>query len=387
MDYKLIVDKYCDSLGINNKDSKDYKQAKYDISDTLSEIYAVTEFPKKTQYFNMRETEDIVEDFADTTLIDNLTSSGFTISGGKASTISSGNVTITNLKKITDIVLSVSSTPISPPLTIFPLLRFTVTNELSEVLYDETVDFTDDSGLEEEITQSINVTGVNLTLTILLNKNGQTSEASIHEISLIQDVTSVILPSDFLIPLEVIFTQGEENKIVASSEISFERFQRWNPNKLFPSEDEVSSVTDLKPIYATSENEEFDRTVGYTFNAESDGVKLYIKPTFNGVITLVYTHFPVYTDLTEGNSLQMHEVFAECVVDGAVYRRLKKNLIKAISEAESDAKVTAITISMREFKSAYQEGLKRFRAFTQKTADSVFVKPFSFLNDPDMFAN
>jgi hypothetical protein len=391
MDYKVIVDKYFDGLGITAKeqDTIAYKKAKYDISDTLNEMFSVSESPKKTVHYNIRETKNITEDFADSTLITGLTaSSGFTISGGKASTTSGGTLTISNLNKITDVILDVSSTPTSPPLTIFPTLRFIVTNELSETLYDETTDFTDDAGLEETITQEINVTGVNLTLNIILNKNGQTSEASILNLKLEQDVESIDLPTDFLIPLQVTFTEAETGRLVASSEIHYERFQRWTPNKLFsPDPDVTSQITDLQPIYATTENAEFDRTVGYTFNVESDAVKFYFKPTFTGILTLVYAHFPSYLTLVEGNRAQINDTFIECLVDGAIYRRLKKNLTESIKKAESDAKVTAITISMREFKATYREALQRFIAFTTKRAEAVFVKPFTFLNDFDMLAD
>jgi hypothetical protein len=53
MDYKVIVDKYFDGLGITAKeqDTIAYKKAKYDISDTLNEMFSVSESPKKTVYY------------------------------------------------------------------------------------------------------------------------------------------------------------------------------------------------------------------------------------------------------------------------------------------------------------------------------------------------
>jgi len=194
-------------------------------------------------------------------------------------------------------------------------------------------------------------------------------------------VNSVNLPSDFYIPVEVMFFATSGNRF-AELEMSRETYEKWNPNVLLVTEsfnDLVTSGTPLELMW-TQENFDYDGYIGYHFT-ETQPRTIIWKPAANGTLKVYYTTFDEQFLANQySNVPNIHAVFSEIVVDGVT----TKMLVRKLKTAKTEVEFYGLKTELNEYKEKFKEGVNDFVGYTQKRATSPRMEPFDFLNDPDM---
>ena len=189
------------------------------------------------------------------------------------------------------------------------------------------------------------------------------------------------LPSDFYLPIEVIFFASSGNRF-AEIEMTRETYERWLPNVELSTESFNELVTDATPeeIIWTQENFDYDGYVGYLFT-ETVPRKIIWKPPVNGTLKIYYTNdFTQFTSSQYANAPDIHRIFSELVVDSVT----TKMLVRKFRTVKDEVGLVALKSELAEYKEKVKDGMKDFVGYTQKKAETPRVEPFNFLNDPSM---
>ena len=193
--------------------------------------------------------------------------------------------------------------------------------------------------------------------------------------------SSITLPTDFYIPVEVMFFASSGNRF-PEIEMTRETYERWNPNVNLTTESFASIVTSATPqeLIWTTENFDFDGYIGYLFT-DTQPQTLIWKPAVNGTVKIYYAVFPLtmFTDLT--TTPEIHQAFHSTIVDAVTLKMLVRRLTdKTLTEIQ----FVGIRSSIKEYKESFKESLADFTGYSKKTAETPIMEAFAFLNDPAM---
>jgi len=375
LEYKQLIREYHDNLGVDNAKSNDLRIARNDFINTLKVMYGKTKFPKKTYIEEFNETLDLTEDFEDTTLIDDFSWEGTGTSGiaGGNLILEIGAGTITYLRSGDISEIQLNGIIVGD---IADSVVLTITNDLDEVLFTETVDplVNGDYTFSPGLTNQGN-------MTILFTFSIVGGALNVGEAVFTVAKQYLTLPTDLIIPLRVVFTSAD-NREYASTEIQLSEYVAWTPFRFTNPDGNVVTITDPRERYVTRENFLYDRTVGYLFLAEPSGVILWWKPAIKGKVTLVYSTLPTL-NIEEGKFSNALEAFSDCLVAGATYRGFRRKLNDTAVQ-QSEAALSAIAISMRDYKAEFRQRQADWIEFTKSRATTVIVEPFDFLSDSEM---
>jgi len=375
LEYKQLIREYHDNLGVDNAKSNDLRIARNDFINTLKVMYGKTKFPKKTYIEEFNETLDLTEDFEDTTLIDDFSWEGTGTSGiaGGNLILETGAGTITYLRSGDISEIQLNGIIVGD---IADSVVLTITNDLDEVLFTETVDplVNGDYTFSPGLTNQGN-------MTILFTFSIVGGALNVGEAVFTVAKQYLTLPTDLIIPLRVVFTSAD-NREYASTEIQLSEYVAWTPFRFTNPDGNVVTITDPRERYVTRENFLYDRTVGYLFLAEPSGVILWWKPAIKGKVTLVYSTLPTL-NIEEGKFSNALEAFSDCLVAGATYRGFRRKLNDTATQ-QSEAALSAIAISMRDYKAEFRQRQADWIEFTKSRATTVIVEPFDFLSDSEM---
>ena len=377
MEYKHLLKEYWDNLGIDNQKSDDMRKARNDFINTQKVMYGRTKFPKKSYCEEFNTTHLITEDFADTTLITGLSTSldDSKITGGNlvmdvdASTITYEN----NLNDLDEIAVVLTMTGAQAV-----TLTCSINNQLGENLYTGIMTYVGDGiyTLSPGLTNQCNFI---VTFTVAL-VDGATS-IEVGNIDFKFQKKSMTLPTDLIVPLRAVFT-SESGRELASSEIRLSEYTAWIPFRFTNPDGNISEITDPRERYVTEENFLYDRTIGYLFLAEPDGVTLWWKPAIKGKVTLTYSTLPTLA-IEEGQFHNAMEAFSDCLVAGATWRALRRKLLETDTK-QSEITLNAITISLRDYKSEFNTRMADWVEFTKSRSSATHIEPFDWLSDSEM---
>ena len=378
MEYKQLIREYHDNLGVKDAKSNDLRIARTDFINTLKVMYGKTKFPKKTYCEEFNETRDIDEDFADTTLITGLSTNlvDAQFQSGELVFDASGTLTYTNnLSDMDEIVIALRR--IGADLVDNATISISIVNQLGESLYTEDQNLAGDG----TYTFSPGLTNqCNFIVTITVDPVNDTS-VNLQDLRFTFAKKYLTLPTDLIIPLRVVFTSADGREY-ASTEIQLSEYIAWTPFRFTNPDGNIVTITDPKERYITRENFLYDRTVGYLFLAEPSGVTLWWKPAIKGKATLVYSTLPTL-NIEEGKFSNALEAFSDCLVAGATFRGFRRKLNEAVTQ-QNEAALSAIAISMRDYKSEFRQRQADWIEFTKSRATTVVVEPFDFLSDSEM---
>lgn len=195
------------------------------------------------------------------------------------------------------------------------------------------------------------------------------------------DAQELSLSSDFFMPLEVIFNDGEGLRY-PSKELEYEEYLRWNPNTEVETTSFTELVTSATPqasIY-TQENADFDGLVGYVFS-DTNPQKLLWKPAINGTVYIYYSTYPTIdlSDLTA--SPDIYRVFHNLIVDEVTIRQL----VRRLGEPKSDVELYGINSQLKHYRQERDEALNDLSGFVNVNAETPSIVPFNFLNAAEMY--
>jgi hypothetical protein len=190
------------------------------------------------------------------------------------------------------------------------------------------------------------------------------------------------LPSNFFIPLEVIF-KNSDGIPFARTELQYEEYLRWNTESESVSSsfnDLISSPVTPLLIPITKENQDYDGLIGYTFT-DSNPQTLIWKPAISGTVQIGYSTFfdTVITDANLSSSPDIHKSFSELIVLEVTI----KQLIRKISETTDQVKLIALQSSVGHYKNERTELLKDFIGYVNTNTSTPVIEPFSFQQDLD----
>lgn len=383
MEYRELLNRYIDSVGWQEADSKTFRRFRDDFSDALVEVYGESS-PQSVYREQITKTEDLFEDFEDSVLIDNLVLSGLTIGSGKATTTTTGKATLSKLQKINGLTLRASALIETPPASTFCSIKVELFSQIGEELFSQTVNLSSPEGAVETFTFDVAASQVNMSLVITLTRAGEASDISLLDFLVVRDRGRLLLPPDFFLPLQVKFEATASRKPVVSNEILQERFELWTPNRMFNEQGELIAITQFQPIYFSSENLDFDRSVGYFFDRQPEGTYFHWKPTIDGTLIIVYSYLP-NEKIGEGDQVTIHRAFIDAILYNAILRGLRKRIV--LQPSRTEAEVITNAKLLKEYQAEYLKALQKFRAFMKATAETVRTIPFNYLNDPDMELN
>lgn len=388
MEYRELLLRYAECIGIDEKDSRTFRRFRQDFTDAIVEIYGESP-PTKVFRRVLAETEDIVETFGDNTLEENMSvDAGFTIASGKATTLTTGIFTATNLQKINSLQIKVSGTVTTPPATVFAAGTVKLYTELGSELFADTFELTDVNGAEEIFDFAVAFEQTNMYLVITFTKGAEYTDVSLNEVTIEVDDNSLLLPSDFVLPLEIKFEQNSDRRMIYSNEMHRERFERWTPNKLVSDSGLVLAVTDFDSIYQTNENLDFDRGVGYFFDKQPEGIYIHWKPKFAGTLTIVYGYLPTkYINIDEGDLVSFQRVYIDLILYNAVIRGYRKKMASVKLGAGVEGEVILHRTLLSEYKNEYVKLLHKYTNYMKSSAEPKQIYAMGFLNDIDMELN
>jgi len=377
LEYKELLKEYLDNLGVDDYKAADMRKARTDFKNTLKIMYGKTKFPQKSYCEEFNTTKDIIEDFVDTTLITGLTTSlpSTQITGGELVFNVDGTVLYVNsLNDMDTIVVALRRiSSASPP----PTISISIDNQLGENLFTQSQnivsdgDYTFTPGLTDQC---------NFIVTITISKSNDTS-INLQTLTFTFAKKSLVLPSDAIIPLRIIFT-SQSNRELASSEIRLSEYEAWIPFRFTDPQGITSQVTDPKERYVTRENLLYDRAIGYLFLPDPDKVTLWWKPAIKGKVTLIYSSLPVL-NIDEGTFNAALEAFSDILVAGATWRGLRRKLLES-KTTQTDVTLAALNLSIRDYKSEFNKRMQDWVEFTKSRSTTVIIEAFDFLNDTDM---
>lgn len=381
MNYKRVLDRVFTNLHIDDENSKDIRRVKNSVEDTLVDIFGRSQYPKKEVSFTINETEDITEDFADTTFIDNLTLT---------------NIERNATNKNGDIAVSTTGTIEIYPLKNINTCSFKVTGTYAATAITGTVNVVDENGTSsfsgtfsqttsnETHSFTIGASGVNLKLTITISMPADISDGAVDDISYNADDFSVKMPDDFFIPMEVKFDSGKKRYV--SKEMTPEQYMLWTPFKFTTETDEVTDITavdeELSTYQWTEENLDYDWKIGYYFQVLPDGIYLHWKPKFSGTITLYYSYLPTIT-VSDTTTSQVHRTYVNMLVNGTTVRELRREFTKKDKD-RTELDFAGLRLAYSEYKVEYDRDLAIFAGWVDQRSTPAQILPFNLLNDSSM---
>ena len=380
MEYKQLLKEYWDNLGIDNQKGDDMRKARTDFINTLKVMYGKTKFPKKTYCEEFNTTKEIIEEFVDEdSLITGMSTLGAaTFAGGNLvlAATGSGFAYENNLSDLDNLVISLTQeVDFGDPTS---TISVSIDNQLGENLYQDTQVYTAD-GDYTFIPGLTNQCNFIVTVTIFLDTGALSVSFSKAVFTFAKK--SIVLPTDLVVPLSIVYT-SESGRELASSEILLKEYAAWIPLRLTNSDGVTSEITDPRERYVTRENFLYDRTVGYLFLAEPDGVTLWWKPAIKGKVTLTYSTLPILA-IEEGQFNNALEAFSDCLVAGATWRGLRRKL-RDTETLQNELALSSLTLEIRDFKNEFNGRMKDWVEFTKSRATTVVIEPFDFLNDSEM---
>lgn len=376
MNYKKVIDRIFTNLHITDEDSKDLRIVRNDIEDTLVDVFGRSEYPKKEINFTINETEDITEDFADSTLIDNLTLTDMNTDG----TIDASNfgiIEVYPLKTINTCTFTVNGT-----LGLIAIIgTVKVLDENDQELFSEA--FTQ-STYPETFDFSIGVSGVNLKLQVVVKAPADMADCAVTSFSYNVDDFTQKMPDDFFLPMEIKFDSGKKRYV--SKEMTPEQYMLWSPFKFTTDDDVTTDVTavdeQLSTYQFTEENKDYDWKLGYYFQVTPDGIYLHWKPKFSGTISIYYSYLPTLS-IADASTAQVHRTYVNMLVNGSTCRWLRRDF------SRNDPQRTEITFAglrtaYSEYKAEFDRDLAVFANWVDQRSTPPLILPFDFLNDSYM---
>lgn len=379
MNYSEIIDRVFRNTEQDRENSKDISGVKQDIADVIKDVFTRAEAPRKSVQFNLSKYKTTTETFSDTSTEWTSSFSNFSISGGQL-TADGGLIATATFSELNDIrsvsfktagVLSVANG--SPEGTI------KVLSEDGDTLWSDTFTIGE---TEATIEKSPGVIGVNIKLVIEVNIPGNWTSIYIDDLSIEKNLYYVDMPTDFFVPLEVVFRESLKGTIILSSEVLYERFMNWNPNKLYPDASESTGdvtkdvETDYMTYFYTEENVLYDGRIGYAFQFLQNSVRLWYKPAINGIVDIYYAHIPVLSNISEGNPLDIIEAFSDMLVAGATHRQLVRKL-----KNPGKWNLEGLAVEVRHYNVEYRRLTKVFAGYFDKEAEPSIIMPFSICDD------
>ena len=189
----------------------------------------------------------------------------------------------------------------------------------------------------------------------------------------------VAVPSDFFVPLEVLFYDSDGLHFPCK-ELEYEEYLRWNPDtqQITTSFNElVTSATPISQAY-TQENFDLDGLIGYTFS-NALAQKLLWKPAVNGTIKLFYSALPSAITALTGEA-QLNVAFHELIVLGVTI----KQLVRRLKDTSDQMKLIGLQTEIKYYQTEWNETLSNFNGFVNRNTSTPVITPFDFLNDSSM---
>lgn len=369
MNYKQVIDRIFDNLGIEKENTKDLKTVRNDISDTLIDAFGRSEQPRKEVSYNITETTPNEEDFADTTLLDNMTLTDIAVPGGAIAATAFGIIQVSGISIINTVSFTVTGT--FGAIAVIGTVK--VYAEDGSELFSDT--FTQ-STYPETFSFSPTLSGVNLTLEVVIKAPADMADCVVSDFSYTEDLFVQAMPSDFYIPMEVIFNSPDER--YASKEMTREQYVRWNPNRSAQEDaDGLYEWDDINTTNLTEENIDYDNLLGFYFQQVGSTANLVWKPKFTGTITVVYAYLPTIT-AADGTTVDINRRFADLMIWGATIKALVRMLtMKDITEV----RLAGIQIALQKYNADFNRLLNEFTNFMNKRSEPARILPFGILND------
>ena len=256
-------------------------------------------------------------------------------------------------------VLSTSSAITSGTLTAGK--RYTITTYVSND------DFTN-------VGASSNATGITFIAT------GTTPTEWLHGSTLTPDCQNIALPSDFFLPLEVLFYNTDGNRYPCK-ELQKEEYARWNPNVTLATtsfNDIVTQATPF-PIIYSQENADYDGLIGYCFPDTNPKV-LDWKPAITGSVKIFYAVYPASTISALTASPDIHTIYQDLIVLGVTIQ----HLIRRLSGVKDQFELVGLQSAINRYAEDYKETLSNFNGYVNVNVSTPIITSFDFLNDPNM---
>ena len=193
----------------------------------------------------------------------------------------------------------------------------------------------------------------------------------------------VSMPSDFYLPIEVIFFATSGNRY-GEIEMTRETYERWNPNVNVVTSSFNDLVTGASPqeLIWTQENFDFDGYVGYCIT-DTEPRKIIWKPAVNGTLKVYYTNFLSPITAAQYDTMPgIHQVFNELIIDSVTVKMLTR---KYRTIKNDQVALEALRSELSEYKTKVKDGNADFIGYSQKTAQTSRVEGFDFLNDSEMW--
>ncbi len=385
MNYALIIDEVLDNTNQASENSKTLKMVKNDIKRILYEMHGKGETPKKLESFAIDKTGSTTETFADPDNINSDLNTGtLVIDAGNLEFVNTGDKLILNNQTglLTFRIKGFGEFVPAPSGSMQNDFELKTYDSHDNLLQTETISFIDEDVLDNTYEIPINdLAGGRVELEFTV-KDPNAEKVFINEVEWEVHTNSLQLPSTLFVPLEVAFfptTTGSNP--YESKEFFAEDYMKWIPNKISTGESIVFNPEDFvaNVWWRTEQNINYDRKIGFYLEYVSGIWTLFYKPTFVGLITVYHSYFPTF-DVTEASSVNMQEVFIDCLIAGVTLRQLDKLLLK--SEGEID--VIKIKATIVRWAPRYASKLQEFAGQNKRKSETHVVKPNNILVDPGM---
>lgn len=385
MNYKQIIKRVAEEVDVDINQKKDISRIQIDIEDALVDIFSLGHYPRQTHEIRVNKTGVITEDFSDTTLIDGMTLSSFTVTAGEAKLNlgQSGAIIITGLRDINTLKF-VSRGTWTMQDAVLPSGTIVIYDAEENILWSDTFEVpeadTDHEFAPAQLEPNMKV------VISLINEPDWTSY--LDDLVITSSKNYIEMPSNFFIPKEVTFRNKLGGKLYDSKEITPEEFLRWNPTE--PTEEQGENVTQVTEITesvtvlrSTSENIDFNYRYAWYFETMQDGsTRMYYKPTFDGLISVYHSFIP--TPVSDpGTTIPTRRDEADLIVWNASMRYINRMFKKAQTELE----LAGLKTQYSELKQKYSKKMSDKVSRENNKVQTGHIIPFTLVNDTNMELN
>lgn len=388
LDYHDITNRVLNNIGENIEGSGIIKSIREDIADSLIKIFAFSESPRKELSYNIQSDEESVNNFTSGLYVNSVSySDNFVhsdINGLELNTDDTGAITIYSLSEINSFTLYIDGYAISA--ITFPTISYQVLSESGSIL--QSGEYTWDGVAHTEgtpiaLTFSPAIKGINIKLAISINTPSDWTKVLISKLTISKSKEYLELDDSIISPTGVIFRTSVNGAVLTSNQMTPQSFVRWNPN---PSID--SQTLEYDPIIEhsyTHENLIYDGSIGYYFEYLYNKTRLYIKPKFNGIVSIYSSVLPTL-DISDTNTVEIRRLYVDLLISSVTIKQLQKVIArrrkeKSFTEIEFISLRTLIQQYSKEYDSLYRD----FRSWNDRNSEDFNqIIPNDFYYDPSM---
>lgn len=368
MNYSYAIHQVLENLNKDRHDTNFIRSIKYDMEQTIREMFTDAEAPIKSESFTLTETE--TNSVASVPLELSASSPAYT-----------HTEVIKSMSELTIVAKNESSTP---PATGTSNLNVTITSSTGEELLNQDISIVDDATVTEVIAVLVNdVVGATMVITGSAFAGGGADDLYVTSVSWVKSFNSLELPGYVYVPFDAHFKVSNlvDGAGYLNKEMTEEQYNRWVPYGGIDNTDGSVLILDdgPNPTTYTLENLEFDGRIGYFFYVYENKLYLMFKPAVNGVVNIRFSYIPVI-DTTESTEIQFHQAFINGVIAGTTYRQLQKMLLAA----ENELDIVKIQTLQGQYMNSYKSTVKIFSGYNRKKTGVASIKMFGIVDDFSM---